>query len=216
MTRRRDFLAQLAAGAAALSLDPSELRAAVPSGGEGPWDTSWIDRVTAAQYKVVFNVSEVADGAALDFAARFLDGFHEAHGTPETQTRPVVVFRHLGTILGLNDAMWYKYALADEQKIIDPVAHAPARRNIYWKADGPGPSGANRIEALQQRGMIVLVCNLALGKVAGRAAARTDRSVDEVRAEFRANLVPGATLVPNGVYGVVRAQNAGCAYMPGA
>jgi intracellular sulfur oxidation DsrE/DsrF family protein len=40
--------------------------------------------------------------------------------------------------------------------------------------------------------------------------------VDEVRAEFRANLVPGATLVPNGVYGVIRAQNAGCAYMPGA
>jgi intracellular sulfur oxidation DsrE/DsrF family protein len=206
MTRRRDFLAQLAAGAAALSFDPSELRAAVPSGDEGSWDTAWIDRVTAAQYKVVFNVSEVADGAALDFAGRFIDGFREAHGTPEAQARPVVVFRHLGTILGLNDAMWYKYALADEQKIIDPVTHA----------DGSGSGGGNRIEALQHRGMIVLVCNLALGKVAGRAAARTDRGVDEVRAEFKANLVPGATLVPNGVYGVIRAQNAGCAYMPGA
>jgi hypothetical protein len=105
MTRRRDFLARLTAGAAALAFDADELHAATHLTASGPWDTSWIDRVGAAQYRVVFNASDISYGAALNH--------------------------------------------------------------------------------------------------------------DEVRAELRANLVPGAILVPSGIYALIRAQNAGCAFMPG-
>jgi intracellular sulfur oxidation DsrE/DsrF family protein len=41
------------------------------------------------------------------------------------------------------------------------------------------------------------------------------RDVEEVQKDVRANLVPGAILVPSGIYALIRAQNAGCAYMPG-
>jgi intracellular sulfur oxidation DsrE/DsrF family protein len=34
-------------------------------------------------------------------------------------------------------------------------------------------------------------------------------------AEARANLIPGAIVVPSGIYALIRAQNAGCAFMPG-
>jgi intracellular sulfur oxidation DsrE/DsrF family protein len=71
------------------------------------------------------------------------------------------------------------------------------------------------MEKLRQRGLISLVCNIALGNWSARAAKRTSRKVDEVMAEARANLMPGAIVVPSGIYALIRAQNAGCAFMPG-
>ena len=64
--------------------------------------------------------------------------------------------------------------------------------------------------------MISLVCNIALGHMAHDFAERTGRAADDVRQELAANLVPGAVLVPSGIYALIRAQNAGCAYMPGS
>jgi intracellular sulfur oxidation DsrE/DsrF family protein len=212
MKRRRDFLAQLAAGAAALTFDADELRAASTAITSGAWDTSWLDRLAAAKYRVVFNVSEISDGAALDYSSTFFDHYHEVHGTSDGDTRPVLVIRRLGTQLGFNDAMWNKYEIGADTKTNDPLTHAPARRNIYWSGSDPK---AITIESLQKRGMISLVCNIALGNVGTRFAERTKQDVETVRAELRANLVPGAILVPSGIYALIRAQNAGCAYMPG-
>lgn len=215
MTDRRGFLAKLTAGAAGLALEAEELRALASSASPGPWDTSWIDRVRAAQYRVVFNASDISEGAAFHYAATFLDHFHEVHNTTDAQTRPVLVFRRLGTTLGLNDAMWERFALGDDPKIIDPATLAPARRNIFWTSVGTSDNSATKIDALQRRGMISLVCNVSIGSIGYQLAERTKRNVDEVRAELRNNLVPGAFLVPSGIYALIRAQNAGCAYMPG-
>jgi intracellular sulfur oxidation DsrE/DsrF family protein len=71
------------------------------------------------------------------------------------------------------------------------------------------------IDALHKRGMISLVCAIAAGNVARSLAEKSGRNADEVRDEVRANLVPGAILVPSGIYALIRAQNAGCAYMQG-
>jgi len=72
------------------------------------------------------------------------------------------------------------------------------------------------LESLHGRGLISLVCNVALGNWARGRAERTKRDPESVVAEARANLIPGAILVPSGIYGLIRAQNAGCAYMPGS
>ena len=45
---------------------------------------------------------------------------------------------------------------------------------------------------------------------------RMKKDVEQVRSEVRAGLVPGATLMPTGIFALVRAQNAGCAYMKGS
>ncbi len=75
MTDRRTFLARAGALAAAFAIDPDELRAGetVQPAHASSWDTSWIKRVTDAQYRVVFNASEVSDGAAMNFAWSFLE-----------------------------------------------------------------------------------------------------------------------------------------------
>lgn len=213
MTKRRDFLAKLSVAAAAMTIDADELRAAATAHGS-PWDTSWIDKLAMAQYRVVFNGSEIADGAALDMASTFLDHFHEVHGTADKQTRPVIVFRRLGTTMGFNDPMWDKYSLGDD-KTIDSATGAPTKRNIFWKA-AAGGDASTKIETLMGRGLIVLVCNIATNNVGSRIATRLHLDVEEVRKDLKANLVPGGILVPSGIFALIRAQNAGCAYMPGA
>jgi len=57
------------------------------------------------------------------------------------------------------------------------------------------------------------VCNLALGGFAYQVADKTKQRVDTIRAELEHSLVPGATLVPSGIFGVARAEEAGCHYM---
>jgi len=220
MPHRREFLTQLSVAAAAIAFDADEMRAASAASvttSESPWDTSWLDRLAAAQYRVVFNASDIADGAAMDYAAGFLDGYREVHGTTDAQTRAVIVFRRLGTVMALNDMLWEKYNIGEDRKINDSSTHAPAKRNIFWKA-GPKASpeaASDKIETLHQRSMISLVCAIAAGNVARGFAERSGRPVDEVRDEVKANLVPGAILVPSGIYALIRAQNAGCAYMQG-
>jgi intracellular sulfur oxidation DsrE/DsrF family protein len=215
MTKRRQFLAQLGVGAAAMAFDADELKAAA-QGATGEWDISWIDRLATAQYRVVFNASDIAEGLALDRAATFLDHFHDIHGTKDAQTRPVVVFRANGTGMAFNDAMWDRYAIGDYAKVKDPATKAPARRNIFWKA----PLGASAqeegvtIETLHRRGMISLVCNVATNGWGFSLAERAKIDAKKVQDDLRANLVPGAILMPSGVFALIRAQNAGCAYMP--
>jgi hypothetical protein len=218
MARRREFLTQLGVAAATFAFDADEARAATsPLAPSGPWDTSWIDRLAAAQYRVVFNASDISDGAAMDYASTFLDNFREAHGTNDAQTRPVIVFRRLGTVMAFNDMLWDKYSIGEDRKISDSATHAPAKRNVFWRAaSGASPDSAStKIETLQKRGMISLVCSIATNNIAGGFAEKSGRDANEVRQEVRSNLVPGAILVPSGIYALIRAQNAGCAYMQG-
>jgi intracellular sulfur oxidation DsrE/DsrF family protein len=46
-------------------------------------------------------------------------------------------------------------------------------------------------------------------------ARKYQRDPEAVKAEWRENLIPGAILVPSGIYALIRAQNASCAFMPG-
>jgi hypothetical protein len=216
MTDRRAFLGQLGVLATAVAVDADELHAAPRHGGP-PWDTSWIDRLASAQYRVVFNASEVSDGAVLSFAASFLDDYRTVHGTTDLQTRPVAVFRRLGTPMALDDALWERYAIGEDLKIRDPDTRAFATRNVFWKprTGATGWEAQTALEPLQRRGLITLVCNVAIGNWASMMARRHQRDPEAVKADVRDHLVPGAIIVPSGIYALIRAQNAGCAFMPG-
>ena len=216
---RREFIGRLgviavAASAPKLATARRDSESAVGS----PWDMSWVDRVMLAKYRVVFDANNIADGFALNLAADFLDTCHEVYGTRDDEARAVIVMRQLGTQMAFNDDLWDRYAIGEERKINDPSTHKPARRNPFWRA-APGTSGMmaeSTVEALVARGAIVLVCNRAAMNIASSMAERTKRDVEEVRKDVRAGLVPGALLMPNGIFALIRAQNAGCAFMRGA
>jgi intracellular sulfur oxidation DsrE/DsrF family protein len=204
MTKRREFIARMGAVAAGVTLDPEELLASART-TDGPWDTAWIDRMTSGKYRVVFNTTDIADGAILNYAGSFFDHFKEVHSTKDSELRAVSVFRRLGTSMAFNDVIWERYKLGEDRKITDPTTKAPALRNIYLKG----------LQEMHARGMISVVCNVSVGSISRSLAEATKRDFEEIRSELNANLVPGATLVPSGIFALIRAQNAGCAFMAG-
>lgn len=214
MTLRREFLAQIGGMVTAASLDTRRLDA-MASQQSPEWDMSWVDRIMAAKYRVVFNAHAIDDGEAMYSAALVLNQFHEVYGTDDKQTCPAIIFRSAGTPMAFNDSIWERYGVGDRTKVTDPITKAPAKRNIFLKADegANAQAAAAKIAALQQRGLVCLVCNRAMHGFAYEIAEESHKSADSVYADIRANLIPGAYVVPSGIFALVRAQNAGCAYM---
>jgi intracellular sulfur oxidation DsrE/DsrF family protein len=223
---RRDFLRQLTIATAAVGggailtpLDAEELHRGVDlvSATSAAWDMSWTEQVQRAQYKAVFDSPALGDGSALDLAAGIQDNFKEVYGSDDV-VRMVIIMRQLGQVMAFNDDLWDRYAIGEERKVNDPLTKQPARRNPWAKALSGEQSwaAAAKLDTLHTRGAIFLVCNRASMNWAAGAAERTKKDVEQVRSEVRAGLVPGATLMPTGVFALVRAQNAGCAYMKGS
>jgi|SRR5438105_73310 len=214
---RRAFLGQLSLIALAASAPPAVAhgRAARAESGASPWDMAWVERLAAAPYKVVLDANDIHDGAALDYASDIMDTFHEVYNGPDSQTRVVIVMRQMGVPMALQDVLWDRYALGADRKIDDPATKAPARRNPFLRAAPNAPSYEveSKVEPLVARGLTILVCNRALMNTARSLAEQNKRDVKQVQAEFRGGLVPGAFLMPNGIFSLVRAQNAGCAYL---
>ena len=224
-TRRRDFLARVATTTAvviASSALTTPLAAAsvsreddVPRGHLNPdFDDTWTQRVRDAKHRAVFDSPDIGDGLALEHALVFMENYHEMLGTSDAETVPVVVMRHGGTVMALNDALWAKYELGKDAKLGDLVTGKYAIRNPFFKVDAgdkrtelsPGAS----LSSLAARGAILLACNRALMHFAVTAAKKRKLDVEQTRAEFRAALLPGVILQPSGIYAVTRAQEAGC------
>lgn len=223
---RRDFLKQITLATAAVGgsaiispLGAEELsRAADFAAAPGAaWDMSWTEQVQRSQYKAVFDSPQLADGAALDLAADIQSSFKDVYGS-EDGARMVIVMRQLGQVMAFNDDLWNRYAIGEERKVNDPVTKQPARRNPWLKPmpGEPDWAVASKLDTLRARGAIFLVCNRASMNWARAAAERTKTDLDKVQNEVRNGLVPGAVLMPTGVFALVRAQNAGCAYMKGS
>lgn len=217
---RREFLEHLGvASAAMLGTGALPLEAAAspgPRARSAPWDMSWLERVKSATYRAVIDANTLEEGYAADLAGGLIDTFREVHGTSDEQVRIVIVARRGGTPLVLGDAVWEKFPLGEDTKMNDRDG-APYRRNPFYRPrPGASPeSVANKLESLQKRGVTLLVCNVALNNWVRGLAEKTKRDPAEVKAEVFANLVPGTTVMPSGVFALMRAQNAGCAYMRG-
>ena len=217
---RRAFLGHLGvASAAMLSARSVALEAAVPPRPEvasEPWDMSWLDRLKPAAYRAVIDANVLEEGYATDLANGLLGDFRDVHGATDDQVRVVIVARRLGTPLVLGDALWAKFPIGEDTKMNDRDG-SPYRRNPFYRPrPGAAPESAStKLESLRSRGVILLVCNIAANNWSRRMAEVTKRDADEVKKEVFANFVPGTIVMPSGVFAIMRAQNAGCAFMRG-
>lgn len=224
---RRAFLRNLMGGAAAAALGvsadanalPARPRTAPTRVAREPWDDSWVGRITG-WHKQVFDAPEVAEGTVLHQARVFMQGYADVYGTSDADTTAVLVIRHKAIPIALDDSMWDRYELGKEVKVKDPATGKDARRNPFLNANDKGddknslvwPDGG--LDTLVRRGAVVLVCNMALNGFASAVIEKKDK-VDHAEAMKRAKagLLPGAVLVPTGVFGVARAEEAGCHYI---
>ena len=183
------------------------------------WDASWMSRITA-KHKAVFDSPEIAYGTALYQAMMYLGAVKDVFGTGDSDASVVVVLRHRAVPLLFNDAMWTKYGIGTATKTMDEKTKTPVTRNIYYQsvdADGKPKDDdgkpSEKIKSLSARGVIFVGCDLATRAFSTRAAAAAKLPAQQVYEEIRANLVPGATLMPTGVFGMLLAQEAGCSLL---
>jgi len=236
---RRQFIGQLMVGAAALatascaraqvaaqSAAPTPAPSRVSAGDSAAhaaaahptWDLSWTDRLKG-EHRQVFDAPEIADGTVLHMARMFYVNYKDVYNLSDTDMCAVLVIRHEALPMVLGDTVWDHYDFIGKKitKLKDPTTGEPARRNPFLNAKAGDkhaltwPDGG--LDALIGRGAIVLACNLAFNGFAGTVATRTKQQHDTVRDEFKAALVPGVTLVPSGIFGVIRAEQGGCSYL---
>jgi hypothetical protein len=200
-----------AAAAATANVSPT-----FPAAGE--WDLSWLATLASASDRAVFDwpsLGDPADPQVLYFAARYLDNCEAVYASRKYEARAVLNIRTQAVSAALNDATWERYALGAEHNVNDPTTHKAAVRNPFWhRAPDPSPGVVlPTLGDLLARGSIILVCDFALGHLAERLAEKTHRQPEEIHRELRNGFVPGAFAVPSGIFGLAKAQNAGCAFV---
>lgn len=221
---RRDFLGWIgsvsllgiagspatARGAAApmLPLDPHD----APVAEE--WDMRWVARVTG-KYKAVFDSPEVSSGAAVYRAVAWCEQYKDVYGAARTDMSPVVVLRHLGFYLAMNDDFWIAQETGKTLKMKDD-------RGKKWQKVNPVGAAAGAAQPNQAKftlpgfiadGGIVLACGWSFGGAVSQIMRRESLARDEATVRAKAMLIPGVVLQPNGIFAALRAQEAGCSYV---
>jgi len=236
-SHRRDFLQRLAVGAATVASLPSVLHAAahLSETGHDPidtlagefddamrlaaepeWDTSWTKKITG-KHRVVFDVPGVSGGAGVLRAGLWARQYTDVLKALPADLSAVIVLRHEGIILAMQQAFWDEYKVGKRNKVRDgddkKTEQNPALAKPLAEGGKPRPFDALMLEQQMARGVIVLACNLAFAGCV-RAVAKQDKlKQPEARAKAISMLVPGIILQPSGIFADVLAQQTGCAFV---
>jgi len=182
---------------------------------------SWLDK-PATRHRMVFDsVSGEGGQEALGYANNFIHVNETDYGLRPEQIAVVVIFRHMSTPFGYNDAIWAKYGkgFAEKMKLTGEAAkRAPTMNPVLASApvSEPAPAGLewlNRyaLSDLAPKGVRFAVCGLATKALAGMMAGKTGNA-GAIEAELKSNLAPGALIVPAGISTVNRAQEHGYSF----
>jgi intracellular sulfur oxidation DsrE/DsrF family protein len=194
-------------GLAGLASAGSRAEAATPVAGDGP---DWPGKLKGRHRQVV-DAYTVNDGRPLAFASTFL----LTDAAPSSATS-VVILRAQALPVALDSAIWEKYKIGESLKIIDPEIKAAAVKNPFLNPKrGVLLTDDMAIDRLLGKGVVFGACNIALHGLSKQLASNAGVSADDAAKEWAANLVPEITLLPSGVWGVNRAQEAGCTYCAG-
>lgn len=206
---RRSFfgplLGAVALGGAGLLPSRSDTQAA--STQDGP---NWPGKLRGRHRQMV-DAYDPNNGAPLEFGHNFLASYK----SPGAATL-VIVLRAGALPIALDSKIWAKYKIGESFKIVDPETRAPAVKNPFLHPK-PGVlrSDDMAIDRLLAVGVIIGACEVALQGQSRRFAGIASVTGDEAEHEWRANIVPGIAILPSGVWGVNRAQEAGCTYCSG-
>lgn len=198
----------------ALSIDDTGLPASPQA--STAYDLSWTKRLEKATDRALLDIPMPTE-FPLQIAARILDNCDAAYGAGGHKAVIVLNIRTRAVAMALNQAMWTKYALGKDVGIKgrDGTAATVSESNPFLDLPPGGDAGYGYVSNLIQRGAVAIVCDFAMGHMANRLAQRLNVAKDDVHRELAANLIPGASLVPSGMFGLMKAQNLGCAYVPG-
>lgn len=174
-------------------------------------DEAWLHRLNG-RHKQLFDTPRVSDGRALIHIRNYMNAYRDAYGLRDAEISSLLILYAQAVPLAFGDEAWAAYDLGKRADVQD--GDEPVRRNLYRNpAAGfviPPDSG---VDALMQRGVVVVLCNNSFGRWVREISGAGHGSPDEVRAKMLGSLIPGITLVPAAVTAINRAQEAGCTYL---
>lgn len=220
-TTRRDFL-ERATGAALLGALPLSLDgmtralAAPPVQGQEKWDLTWVNKITG-KHKAVFDVPAIESGYGVWRASLWGKQYMDVLGVAPKDLSTVVVMRHDGIALAMQQAFWDKYGVGKTKNVVHPITQQPTDRNPVLLASSRGEVPADfdnvALDKFISRGGIALACSLAFDDCVEVVKSKDNVSAEEARKRALGYLVPGVILQPSGVFAAIRAQEAGCTYL---
>ena len=213
---RRAFLGKLAAGAGTTLALPALLTSLNAEAGVEPTvplheADEWFKKVKG-KHRIIYDAPEPHNGFPVLWSWVFYKT-NNATGTPDTDMTAMVVLRHNGIPLAMEDRLWEKYKFGEMFKINDE-ASAPAIKNPYYVPTSQmwTTMGIEGIKALMARGAMFCVCDMALTVYSGMAAKAMNMAPEDVKKDWLSGLLPGVQAVPSGVWAIGRAQENKCAY----
>jgi hypothetical protein len=134
----------------------------------------------------------------------------------------VLVLRHAGATLAMDDAFWERYQVpltGSTQEKPNIPGRNPQMAAVMKDVGGSLPPPARPfaqgvgLDALIERGGVVVVCEFAFWYVMSRIM--THDKVDEARARevAMAHLIPGISLAPSGFFALAASQEHGCSFV---
>jgi hypothetical protein len=219
-TPRRDFLQHIALGSLSATLIPITAQAAwaeragaasTESGGTQNVDLSWTRRLTG-KYKAVYDSPDIGGGLGVLRAGIVSAQYMSAFNVPASALSPVIVLRHDGIVLAMQQEFWDRYKIGEKYKVTHPWSGAPLTRSPALLRAGDGlPAGLENhaLDRQLARGVIVL----AFQDVVDTIAAADTLSADAAAAKARSLMLPGIIMQPSGVFATSVAQDHGCVYV---
>jgi len=202
---RRRFLVQLSGGLAALTGFAAPATAQ-QAGLVNPEHDAWMQRAQG-EHRQLFHATGHGDGAAMLMAANYLDVYASAYGARPEHVSAVIGVHGTALPIGLVDAVWEKYELGKRMSITDPDTKEPAKRNIF------ALGGPISIDTVMRRGVVLLVCNVALTRLSNSIATAVSSPQADVYNDLKTAVLPGAVVVPGLVVAMNRAQEKGFTYV---
>ena len=221
---RRKFLGRLTASAGMLGLMPFAVEGAgvdsgaseLSSGFRSDWDLSWATKLTT-KYRAVFDVPEIESGYGVWRATIWATQYQQTLAVEPKDMTAVLVLRHNGIVLAMNQTFWDRYQIGKERAVMHPVTAEPTDRNPALLSSGRGEQPAAfdpmALDKFIARGGIALACDLAFGDVVSLIATQDKVSEDIARAQAKSMFVPGVIMQPSGVFASIYAQDLGCRYL---
>jgi hypothetical protein len=220
---RREFLERMAGsammfGAVPLSIDGTLRALGEPRAERAPedFDLTWVNRVTG-KHKAVFDVPEVDSGYGVWRASMYKNQYHDTLGVPFTELSAVLVLRHNGIALAMQQSFWDAYDVGKVKKAMHPITEQLTDKNPAMLSsehgDVPERFAAFALDKFIAAGGIALACNLALADCVQLVIKKDGLNGADARKKTLAMLVPGVVVQPSGVFAAIRAQEAGCVYL---
>jgi hypothetical protein len=164
-----------------------------------------------ARVKQVFDVVQIANGAALNSIKNAFNGLQFGFGIPKDQIKIVAALHGDANMLNYDDYVWDKYKIGEWLNVTDPASGKPAVKNLFYKSksalkkgsaskdpDGPDSSYQDTsMQALQARSIHFLSCHTALEEQVRVLIRRNQlpQSPEDVVRDMLAHTEPGVLVV---------------------